>query len=214
MQPELRTTAATASLLAVLALLAGCAGLGAHDTGEAPRLSPAGVDRDTQVAVLLAGTLQSLQRLVNGSPAQQAEIIATARQGYERAPGGSAQLRYALVLATPGHPTRDPERARQLLRALAAKPEMLAPVERAYTLVQLAVLDRELGLAGDNQRLQAGVVRAEQELAGSARRLQVETDESARLRKLLDDAQAKLTAIAALEKNLSERKPNTEGRKK
>jgi hypothetical protein len=76
------------------------------------------------------------------------------------------------------------------------------------------VLDRELGLAGDNQRLQAGVVRAEQELAGSARRLQVETDESARLRKLLDDAQAKLTAIAALEKNLSERKPNTEGRKK
>lgn len=214
MQPEARTPMAAASLLAVLALLAGCAALGTHETGQAPRLSPASTDRDTQVAVLLAGTLQSLQRLVNGNPAEQAELVANARQGYERAPGGSAQLRYALVLATPGHAARDPERARQLLRALAAKPEVLAPVERAYVLVQLAVLDRELGLAGDNLRLQSGVVHAEQEQVATARRLQAELDESARLRKLLDDAQAKLAAVATLEKTLSERKPNPEGRKK
>ena len=214
MQPEVRTAAAAAPLLALLALLAGCAGLGAPDTGQAPRLSPAGTDRDTQVAVLLAGTLQSLQRLVNGSPAEQAEIVASARQGYERAPGGSAQLRYALVLATPGHGARDPERARQLLRALAAKPEVLAPVERAYVLVQLAVLDREFGLVGDSQRLQASLLRSEQEQAATARRLAAELDEDARLHKLLDDAQAKLAAIATLEKTLSERKPNSEGRKK
>lgn len=214
MRPEPRHAVATAWLLAACALLAGCAGFGPRATSEPPRAVPAGADRDTQVAVLLAGTLQSLQRLVNGPPAEQAEIIANARQAYERAPGGSAQLRYALVLAAPGHPARDPERARQLLRALAAKPEVLAPVERAYTLVQLAVLDRELGLAGDNQRLQAGVARAEQEQAVAARRLQAELEESARLRRLLEDAQAKLAAIAALEKNLSERKPNPEGRKK
>jgi hypothetical protein len=214
MQPEARTSVATASALALLALVAGCTSLGAPDTNPAPRLNPAGADRDTQVAVLLAGTLQSLQRLVNGSPVEQAEILASARQGYERAPGGSAQLRYALVLATPGHATRDPERARQLLRGLAAKPEMLAPVERAYTLVQLAVVDRELGLVADTQRLQASAVRAEQEQAGSMRRLQAELEETARLRKLVDDAQAKLAAIATLEKNLSERKPNSEGRKK
>jgi len=214
MQPEARNAATAALLLAVLALLAGCAGFGTREPDQPPHLNPAAADRDTQVAVLLAGTLQSLQRLVNGNPAEQAELVANARQGYERAPGGSAQLRYALVLATPGHATRDPERARQLLRALAAKPEVLAPVERAYVLVQLAVLDRELGLAGDNQRLQAGLAHAEQEQATAGRRLQAELEEDARLRRLLDDAQAKLAAIATLEKTLSERKPNSEGRKK
>ena len=94
-----------------------------------------GVDRDTQVAVLLADTIQTLQRLSVGSPAEQAEIVAAARQGYERSAGGSAQLRYALVLATPGQAGRDAEHARLLLRELAARPETLAPVERALALV-------------------------------------------------------------------------------
>jgi hypothetical protein len=211
MRPELRP--AWAGLLP-LALLGACASLGPQGAGEGPRMNGPGADRDTQVAVLLAGTLQSLQRLASGTPADQAEILANARQVYERAPGGGAQLRYALVLATPGHGARDPERARQLLRSLAAKPEMLAPVERAYTLVELAILDRELGLSGDNQRLQAGITRSEQEQAATTRRLLAEQDESARLRRLLDEAQAKLAAVATLERNLSERKPNTEGRKK
>jgi hypothetical protein len=211
MRPERRPLPVAALLLA---LLGGCAVLGPRNEGEVVRAPTPGADRDTQVAVLLAGTLQSLQRLASGTPAEQAEILAAARQAYERAPGGGPQLRYALVLATPGHGARDPERARQLLRALAANPEVLAPVERAYTLVELSQLDRELALVADNQRLQTGATRAEQEQANAVRRLQAEIDENLRMRKLLEEAQAKLAAIATLERNLSERKPNTEGRKK
>ena len=203
----------TAALLALVVLLAACSNLGALRPGhEDPRPSAPTIDRDTQVAVLLAGTIQTLQRLAAGSPAEQAEIVATARQGYERAPGGGAQLRYALALATPGHAARDAERARKLLRDLAAQPETLAPVERALTLFELAQLDRELGLQVDNLRLQSANNRADQErLSAANRKLQAELDDNARLRRLLDEAQAKLDAIANIERNLTERKSKPEG---
>jgi len=198
---------------ALLALLIACSNLGALRAGhEDIRPSAPTIDRDTQVAVLLAGTIQTLQRLAAGSPAEQAEIVATARQGYERAPGGGAQLRYALALATPGHAARDAERARKLLRDLAAQPETLAPVERALTLFELAQLDRELGLQVDNLRLQSANNHADQErLSAANRKLQAELDDNARLRRLLDEAQAKLDAIANIERNLTERKSKPEG---
>ncbi len=168
-----------------------------------------GVDRDTQVAVLLADTIQSLQRLSVGSPAEQAEIVAVARQGYERSAGGSAQLRYALVLATPGQAGRDAEHARVLLRELAARPETLAPVERALALFELSQLDRELGLVNDNERLQALATRSvdQDRLTAANRRLQAELDDNARLRHQLDEAQAKLDTIANIEPNLSKSTP-------
>ena len=104
-----------------------------------------GVDRDTQAAVMMADTFQTMQRLSAAARPNRPRLSAAARQAYERSAGGSAQLRYALVLATPGHPARDAEHARKLLRELAAPPESLAPVERAVTLVELSQLDRELG---------------------------------------------------------------------
>jgi hypothetical protein len=148
-------------LVASLLLVSSCGGVGALRADRAGA-NPAGpvYDRDTQVAVLLADTIQTLQRLGGGSPAAQAEIVTSAQQAYERGGGGSAQLRYALVLATPGHAGRDAVRARQLLRELAAQPETLAPVERALSLFELAQLDRELGLLGDNERLQAAAGRS------------------------------------------------------
>ena len=199
------------SALCVLALLApGCdtmAGLaGSHPTTGRPT---EGVDRDTQVAVLLADTIQSLQRLSTGSPTEQAEIVSTARQGYERSAGGSAQLRYALVLATPGQPGRDPEQARVLLRELAARPESLAPVERALGQFELGQLDRELGLVSDNERLQAIVTHSvdQERLTAANRRLQAELDDNAKLRHQLEEAQAKLDTIANIEPNLSKSTP-------
>ena len=207
---------ARGALLGLLLLSAGCGGIGnlRGITADARPSTPT-IDRDTQVAVLLAGTIQTLQRLGASNPAEQAEIVATARQGYERAPGGGAQLRYALALAAPGHAARDAERARQLLRDLAAQPETLAPVERALTLFELSQLDRELGLQVDNLRLQQAASRADQErLAALNRKLQVEQDDNARLRRALDEAQAKLEAISSIERNLTERKRKPEGTRK
>lgn len=204
-------------LAATLALASGCGGMSAlrADHGGGKPSGPV-YDRDTQVAVLLADSIQTLQRLSSGSPAEQAEIVTTAQQAFERGGGGSAQLRYALVLATPGHAGRDAVRARQLLRELAAQPETLAPVERALSLFELAQLDRELGLLGDNERLQASASRSvdQDRYAAANRRLQAELDENARLRRLLEETQAKLEALASIERNQPDHKSNSEVRKK
>jgi hypothetical protein len=195
---------------AILALGAGCDsmnGLGAsHPTMGRPN---DGFDRDTQVAVILADTIQTLQRLSAASPAEQAEIVTGARQAYERSAGGSAQLRYALVLATPGPSGRDAEHARLLLRELAARPETLAPVERALSQFELSQLDRELGLVSDNERLQTVAGRSvdQDRLTAANRRLQAELDDNAKLRHQLDEAQAKLDTIANIEPNLSKSTP-------
>ena len=205
------------TLAATLMLVSGCGGLGALNADRSGS-KPSGpiFDRDTQVAVLLADTIQTLQRLSSGSPAEQAEIVTTAQQAYERGGGGGAQLRYALVLATPGHAGRDAVRARQLLRELAAQPETLAPVERALSLFELAQLDRELGLLGDNERLQASASRSvdQDRYAAASRRLQAELDDNARLRRLLEETQAKLEALANIERNQPDHKSNSEVRKK
>ena len=68
-------------------------------------------------------------------------------------------------------------------------------------------------LEAENRRLQAEAVRADRERMASANhRLQSEMEENARLRKELDEARAKLDAIANIERSLNERKPGTEGR--
>jgi len=144
---------------------------------------------------------------VQAAPAEQAELLADARAAYERTPQGSAQLRYALLLATPGHPARDPVRAQTLLRDLASVPEAMVPIERAVTLVELAQLDRELGLAAENQRLQSEATHDDHErIVAMQRRLQAEIDENSKLRKQVEDAQAKLDAIAKIERNAGERR--------
>ena len=216
MRPDHRN-ASVGALATLLALTAGCDTFGRLGASHQPtgRTSTA-VDSDTQVAVVLADMIQTLQRLSGGSPAEQAEIITAARQSYERSAGGTAQLRYALVLATPGHEGRDPERARQLLRELAARPETLAPAERALSLFELSQLDRELGLVSDNERLQAIANRSvdQDRLTAANRRLQAELDDNARLRRQLEEAQAKLDTIANIEPNLIDRKTTTEAHKK
>ena len=120
------------------------------------------------------------------------------------------------MLATPGHEGRDAERARQLLRELAARPETLAPAERALSQFELSQLDRELGLVSDNERLQAVASRSvdQDRLAAANRRLQAELDDNARLRRQLEEAQAKLDTIANIEPNLIDRKTTPEAQKK
>jgi hypothetical protein len=197
-----------------LLLLAGCASLSGPHAGPPPARSEGGPeDRDDAAALLLANAFQSMQRLVQAAPAEQAELLADARTAYQRTPQGSAQLRYALLLATPGHPARDPVLAQTLLRDLASVPEAMVPIERAVTLVELAQLDRELGLAAENERLQGEAARTDRDrLVAVQRRLQAELDENSRLRKQVEDAQAKLDAIAKIERNAGARRSTDGGR--
>ena len=207
-----KATAAASAVLSALLLTACVTDLlpRSREPGEA---APGANRATTASATVLAEYLQLLQRLVQGTPAEQAEIVAAAQRDYETAPTPSRQLRFALMLATPGHPGTDLPRAQQLLRELTANPEMLLPGERALAFLELQQIDDHLTLEAENRRLETDAVRADRErLANLNRRLQLESDENARLRKELEEARAKLDAIANIERSLNERKPSNEGR--
>jgi hypothetical protein len=186
--------------------LGGCAGMsGEHPPTPAPVVNPAAT-----TSTLLAGYLELLQRLITGPPAQQAEIVASAQHDYDTAPTPSHALKLALVLGTPGHPATDLARAQGLLRELMANPEVLLPGERALAFLELSQIDDHLTLEAENRRLQTEALRADREhIANANHRLQAELDENTRLRKELDEARAKLAAIANIERSLNERKPGT-----
>jgi outer membrane murein-binding lipoprotein Lpp len=217
MQPECRargTRAMRSKLTAGVVgslLLAGCAtDFGARER-EARPPAPV-VDKNAASVAVLTDDLQLLQRLAQAAPAEQAEIVAAAQRDYDTAPTPSHQLRLGLVLANPGHPATDLPKAQRLLRELMANPEMLLPVERALAFLELQQIDDHLTLEAENRRLQGDAVRADRERLGTVnRRLQLETDENARLRKELEEARAKLDAIANIERSLNERKPSNQG---
>ena len=167
--------------LALVLLLTGCAGFaGLNPPPPAPHMESHADDRDTVAAVFMAGTFQNMQHLAQAAPAEQAEIFAAARDAYDRTPQGSAKLRYALLLATPGHPARDPALARKLLRELASQPEALQPLERAVTLVELSQINAELELKAENDKLSQNTEeRSERERSAAVQRhLQTEMDEN------------------------------------
>jgi hypothetical protein len=154
--------------------------------------------------------------VARGSPAEQAEILTSASNDYSAAPTPSRVLRYAMVLSTPGHAGYDPVVAQRLLHEVLANPETLLPAERALAFLQLQQVDRQQSVQADNRRLQQSADRATNDrIAQLTKRLTTESDENARLKKALADAQAKLDAIANIEGSANKRSTQqpTEGRK-
>jgi len=205
--PDSRRTCLGLGLLALA--VAGCNGgsfLARDHVTPSPQLS----QPPSTSSLVLSDYLLLLQRLVQGSASEQAEIVARAQSEYDTAPTPSRELKLALILSTPGHPATDQPRAQRLLRELMAHPETLLPAERALAFLELSQIDDHLTLVAENRRLQIDSVREDQaRVAAATRRLQAELDENARLRKELDEARAKLDAIANIERSLNERKPNT-----
>lgn len=203
--------------------LGGCSSMGGLK-GDKPVVA-AGPSTESIQAAQLASYITGLQQLVQGSPAEQAEVVAAAHAGYEQAHQGPAALRYGLVLAAPGHPARDLPQAQRVLRETLARPELLNIVERALAVVELQRVDAEQRITAENERL-VGEAQRERErqrtapsVAAVTKRLQTEQEENARLRKALDEARAKLDAIVNIELERSapnrpttERPASSEGR--
>jgi len=180
---------------------------GARQSNAAPVM-----DRASTSAVALASDVELLQKLAQSPPAAQAEMLTATQREYELAPTPPHQLRFALVLAAPGHAATDLPRAQQLLRELMAAPESLLPGERALAFLELQKVDAQLSLVSENRRLQSSASHEDRDkLTSINKRLQTETEENARLHKELDEARAKLDAITNIERSLNERKPSTEG---
>lgn len=192
--------------LGLFASLAACGDLGgsikpvAHDKPESTVSRPAA---DAEAA---RGYVAALGDLHSASPAGQAEAFQAARVAAESAPTTLNKLRYALMLAIPGHAGSDPVAARRQLSDLVARPELLLPSERALAAVLLAEVDERLVLAAENRRLQQeAAARDKDKTAGLAKRLQVEMDENARLRRTLEEAQKKLDAVTQVEQSITGR---------
>jgi hypothetical protein len=197
---------------ALLALAAGCAGLADLGGRERPAPSPT-LDRREVQAQALVFYLELVHRMVLAPAAEQAEIFANIKRDYDATGTPSAQLRYALALAMPGHPSHDPAAAQRLLRRVVATPEALTAVENAVAYLELAQLERQLALAAEVQRAQSAGDRAERDrLAALQRRLSAEVEENARLRRALEEARAKLEAIADIERQSTQRNPPQQGR--
>jgi hypothetical protein len=174
------------------------------------------VDRNATETQIITSYLDTCLRLAQGTPTEQAEILAKAIDDYGAAPTPSYVLRYALVLSTPNHAGFDPVVAQRLLREVLASPETLLPAERALAFLQLRQVELQQSLQADVRRLQTGNERAANDrIAQLTQRVRTESEKNARLEKALADAQAKLDAIANIEgsSNNNRRPATPEGRK-
>jgi hypothetical protein len=150
-----------------------------------------------------------MHMLPAGDPGRQAEVFESAKEAAALSPTTSNKLRFALALATPGHSGSDPVAAQRQLSELLATPETLLPVERLLAMVELKQVDQRLVLQAENAQLRDEAPRdTHEKLLGVNRRLAAESDENARLRKALDEAQAKLEAVTHIERSINDRGTN------
>lgn len=187
------------ALLAVAGLVAACSNV--DDWSGLKRRKETTPVAQTDDGQVVAGYLSILDRMGRGGTAEQAEIVESTRSAYVAEPSTQKRLRYAFVLAVPGHAASDPAGARTLLGEALATPETLLPSERALADLMVLNLDARLALARENEALRNGAVASPDHgrIADLDRRLQAEVAEKERLRRELERAEAKLEAIATLE---------------
>jgi hypothetical protein len=183
-------------------------------TQKPPPPPPPVVDHKAAAAEALADDFAVVYKLIAAPPDQQMQIVGSAEQDFHTTPTPTRKLRLALILGTPDQAGADLPRAQQMLQELSAEPDSsLLPDEKSLVALQLKQIGDYLTLEAENRTLQADAARAEQ-LGALKHRLDGAAGENAKLKKQLDEARAKLAAIANIEKSLNERKPGNEGRPK
>jgi hypothetical protein len=191
----------------VYAAMAGCSSEGGSKQNLGP--PPVVLERPAPDLTAVTSALEMMRMLPEGDPARQAELFQAAKDAASLSPTTTNKLRYALAVATPGHSGSDPVAAQRQLAELLASPETLLPVERLLALVELQDVDHRLVLQAENAQLRDEAPRETREkLQVINRRLAAESDENLRLRKALDEAQAKLDAVTHVERSINDRGTN------
>ncbi len=200
-----RRSPATLAALAAALLASGCAS-GLFTQPSPPPPKPV-INRQAASSEALAEDFAVMQKLLAAQPPQQLQIVGSAEEAFQTTPTPSRKLRLALVLATPDQAGSDLPRAQQMLQELSADPQpTLLPGERSLITLELKQIGDYLTLQQENRNLQADAARAGQ-LATLKHRLDGVNQENEKLKRQLGEAQAKLAAIANIEKSLNERKP-------
>ena len=191
-----------ATLAILVALTAGCAQTKEWFNGIRPGGSSESVILGAPDAEQY---LTEMHQLASGDPATQAEIYADAESAARLTPGPSTKLRYALVLATPGHSENNPQAAQTAFRELLIQREMLTPAEVALASIHLDVVEQQIVFGAENRRLRSINSRAAttEEQAVAQRIAKVES-ENRQLRRSLEEAEQKLDAITSIERSIRE----------
>ncbi|MGB5489631.1 MAG: hypothetical protein WBM76_02265 [Woeseiaceae bacterium] len=149
--------------------------------------------------------LNELYDLTAGDPARQAEIFADAESGALLTPGPNTELRFGLVLATPGHAESNPEKAQSILREVLAQTALLTTAEISLATIYLNNVERFIVSSAEARRLRVSTSQAArtEEQAISQRLAAVEA-ENRRLRQELAAAEDKLEAITSIERSIRE----------
>jgi hypothetical protein len=193
-----------AAAVVAVALLGGCAQTKSFFTGSS------GSDTaDGDVGILGAPEidyyLSELQLLASGDPASQAEIFADAQAGSQLTPGPQTNLRFALVLAVPGHPESNSAQAASMLREVLAAPELMTEAEIALASIHLRSAEQLAVAESEVRRLRSSVSRATQSReTATGQRLAAAEAENRRLRRDLAEAEVKLEAITSIERSIRE----------
>ncbi len=191
-----------AALAILVALTAGCAQTKEWFNGIRPGGSSESVILGARDAEQY---LTEMHQLASGDPATQAEIFADAESAAKLTPGPSTKLRYALLLATPGHSENNPQAAQTAFRELLTQREMMTPAETALASIHLDVVVQQIVFGAENRRLRSINSRAAttEEQAVAERIAKVES-ENRRLRHSLEEAEQKLDAITSIERSIRE----------
>ena len=200
-EPTKSTIPALATAIVVVsAVLSGCTQVDGWLRGR----ETATPDRDVVLGAPDSGSyIEELRELVTGDPYTQVEIHADAESAATLTPNPSTRLRYALVLATPGHAAADADRAASMLRELLAQTELMTGTEIALATVYLRTLDTQLVLEAETRRLQSVRTTAQSaEQRASARRIADVEAENEQLRRQLADVEQKLEALTSIERSI------------
>ncbi|MDH4048418.1 MAG: hypothetical protein OEW68_09680 [Gammaproteobacteria bacterium] len=190
-----------ATLLVIAALMSGCT--------QASNWLKGRRTADAEPVILGAPEtnqyISEIYELVSGDPATQAEIYADSRAAAQLTPDPSTRLRFALVLATPGHSESSPDEAQTLLRDLLSQKELMTPGEISLATISLRQVEERIMLGAETNRLRSENNRAAttEEAAVTQRIASVEA-ENRRLRQSLAEAEEKLEAITSIERAIRE----------
>ena len=200
----------TIALVAAALIVSGCETTGDWLKGRrtAEATDVVGLDGEAANPYLV-----ELEQLATGDLATQAEIVADAESAATLTPGTSTRLRYALILASPGHSGTDPVAAQGILRDLLTQPELMTATEMALANIFLNNIETQIVLDTEARRLRAENTRAETtEDAAIAQRMARIEAENRQLREMLSDAESKLEAITSIERSMREQADNADPR--
>ena len=153
--------------------------------------------------------LELLHTWFNAPSAMQSKQLAAAEAAYQNSQSPHDTLRLALLLGIPGTPSTDMPRAQRMLSALVQDPsDQLLPSEHTLAQLALTFIANRLTVNAESRTLQTADAA---KIAQLKAQLDAVTDQDVALKRQLEQARAKLAAIANIEKSLNEGKLGTTG---